>query len=75
MTRNVDEAVIRIFLNYKSLSNSVTKFRNRCLKNFITRNEDIPETLKMNLRGEKIFVFDSGINDEERYVVFQSILC
>ncbi|KAG0442567.1 hypothetical protein DMUE_0181 [Dictyocoela muelleri] len=71
VTQNVEEAIIPLLPNYKSLSNSVTKFRNRCLMNFITTNEEIPETLKKNLRGKIFFVSDSGINDEERYVIFQ----
>lgn len=51
------------------MTNLVNRMRNRELKIFIQLILYIPSALHKNSREEQFFHHDSGINDNERFVV------
>jgi hypothetical protein len=46
--------------------------RNKIDENFIVNFSDIPDNLKQTLSGKRFFLYDSGIEDEERILIFSS---
>ena len=59
------------FLQYnKSLERSVQRVRKQMLHSFETMVYDLPEQFIVFSNGEKFLQYDSGINDENRILIF-----
>ena len=72
LSKNLNEEAITSLPSRKSFKDRITKLRNKALIEYQPAAEDIPECLRKNLRNEKFFEYDSGVNDSKRFVIYQS---
>ena len=70
-----DEDVIRKMPKLKTLLDGIGKTRNRLIEQGRANDCDIPPCLQKTLDGTQFLFFDSGVEDENRYVIFASIIC
>lgn len=57
---------------FKTITDGITKERNKQFANFKVEIQDIPRFLQITLRNEQFLQFDSGIFSESRFVIFLS---
>ena len=72
LTKNLHEEAIISMPSRKSFKDRITKLRSKALIDYQSAAEDIPECFRKNLRNEKFFEYDSGVNDSKRFVIYQS---
>lgn len=68
---SLSDATIQLMPKYKSLRDNIRRSRAKNM-NIPLYFDEIPESLRFNLRGERFFRFDSGVYSEDRYVIFYS---
>jgi hypothetical protein len=56
--------------NLKSLNDKLTRIRKEHFCGFRPEFDDVPEFLKIYLRGCLFLRYDSGVNDSERFLLF-----
>ena len=71
LTKNLNEEAIISMPSRKSFKNRIIQLRNKALIEYQPPAEDIPECPRKNLRNEKFFEYDSGVNVSKRFVIYQ----
>lgn len=72
-TRNLESESLELLCKKDSMRRVVIRERmKRFVNNNITIN-DVPESLTVDLQGNKFLVYDSGKNDENRFLIFSSM--
>ncbi|KAG0428328.1 hypothetical protein DMUE_5831, partial [Dictyocoela muelleri] len=71
-TNKIDDNAIKALPTFKSLRNKINRVRQPIFNYQQFINEDIPEFLKNNLRSERFLIFDSGLFDNDRILIFKS---
>ncbi|KAG0435686.1 hypothetical protein DMUE_4593 [Dictyocoela muelleri] len=68
----IPENHIKLMNNPKSFIDCVTKIRKKETGRFLTVNADIPEFLRITLRKELFIIYDSGVDESGRFLIFMS---
>jgi hypothetical protein len=56
----------------KTITDEITRRRNNCDNTYIKTFNDIPKIFKSILDNKRFLLFDAGVNDNQRYVIFAS---
>jgi hypothetical protein len=56
----------------KTITDEITRRRNNCDNTYIKTINDIPKIFKSILDNKRFLLFDAGVNDNQRYVIFAS---
>lgn len=67
-----NEDTVVIMPHITTLRDCIRRIRNNLLEYIPSSHQDIPESLKRDLRGDLFLRFDSGSNDPNRIVIFCS---
>jgi hypothetical protein len=70
LTKNMDDGELQDLQKYKTINDIVTRKRNEKFNKHDYKQDDIPEFLKKDLCGNKFVRFDSGVSDNERFIIF-----
>ena len=65
-----NEGLLQAMPLYKSISDTITRKRNKALGYIPGEINDIPDSIKKDRQGRPFFRIDTGIDDEERIVIF-----
>jgi hypothetical protein len=72
ITKKFDEEVLRIMPKFKSMIDNCNRLKNKNLGFNKVNFDDIPDFLKNDLTNETFLQYDSGVVDNDRFIIFFS---
>lgn len=72
ITKEIEESDIKFLPRYKSMRNKILNERKKFGGEKNILDDDIPLPLQKDLQGEMFLRIDSGINDVDRFLIFQT---
>jgi hypothetical protein len=71
LTSQLEENTIKNLPKFKSIMDNCTRIKKKSkYQILISKFDDIPDSLKYDLTGDRFFQFDSGVTDEKRILMF-----